>query len=94
MEVIDHGHGGLSLLPPKPGVCQICATSHLADSPHNQQSLFYQYRFFYAHGRWPTWADAIAHCDPNMRGNWRCELTKRGKWSEPDGVDPIPELEE
>lgn len=29
-------------------------------------------------GRWPTWADAMSHCSPEIKGFWRLELEKRG----------------
>ena len=70
--------GGLMLVPPAPDVCQECATPHDADLPHNRDSLSYQMRFHALHGRWPTWADALAHCDGAMRADWTAELTKLG----------------
>lgn len=45
---------GFTLLGPGPGKCPTCAGEHAADQPHNQQSLFYQYRFRGDRGRWPT----------------------------------------
>ncbi len=73
------GHlGAFKLLPTKPGVCQECAVNHAASEPHNAQSLTYQYRFFDQHGRWPTWADAMDHCDAATQALWRAELAKRG----------------
>lgn len=74
---------GLTLLPCKPGVCQECAVDHPPEAPHNQQSLYYQYKFYGQHGRWPTWKDAIAHCDETTKGFWESELKRRGHWSEP-----------
>lgn len=75
---------------PVRGGCPACGTRHEDDQPHNQQSLAYQYGFWGRHGRWPTWADAIAHCTPEVRAYWKQELQKRGKWSEPpEGVAPI-----
>ena len=69
---------GLMLLPPEPGVCQECATDHQPEAPHNQQSLYYQYSFKAKHGRWPTWGDALAHCEESLRATWKTELKKRG----------------
>lgn len=80
----------MMLLPPKPGTCPICATEHDPEMPHNQQSIYYQYRFYGMRSRWPTWADALAHCTDAVRGMWEAELRKAGLWSEPaDGVEPI-----
>ena len=70
--------GGFTLLAAKPGTCPECATKHKPELPHNQQSLFYQYRFYGEHGRWPKWEDALAHCDDKMYGFWRQELGKKG----------------
>ena len=79
----------MMLLPPKPGTCPICATEHTPDMPHNQQSLYYQYRFYGVRGRWPTWADAIAHCGDEMKEHWKVALEKLGEWSEPGEGEPI-----
>jgi hypothetical protein len=74
-----HPHlGPWSLLPAKPGTCPECATDHPPELPHNQQSLTYQYHFYGKNGRWPTWADAMAHCTEEMRSRWTEELAKRG----------------
>lgn len=69
---------GLTLLPPAPDVCQECAVKHDPNEPHNQQSLFYQYHFYFQHGRWPTWTDAIVHCDEQIRQFWIKELATFG----------------
>lgn len=82
----------MQLLPPKEGTCPLCATAHEPYLPHNAQSLYYQYRFYAAHGRWPTWQDAVAHCDSEMRMVWEERLTTMGAWTAPpDGVAAIPE---
>ena len=70
--------GPFTLLPPKPDACQDCAVVHQAAAPHNKDSLYYQYSFYANHGRWPTWEDAIAHCDHETRTKWTEALTERG----------------
>ncbi len=80
-------NGGMMLLPPKPGVCQICATDHHPDFPHNQQSLYYQYYFYGKHGRWPTWEDAMAHCSDEMKAVWIEESKKHGVEVRTDATD-------
>jgi len=70
--------GPWGLVAPPPNVCQECAVDHPPEYPHNQQSLFYQYKFFNDHGRWPTWEDAMAHCSEEIKAFWRAELRKRG----------------
>jgi hypothetical protein len=79
----------MMLLPPKAGVCPICAVDHPPDQPHNQQSLYYQYRFYGVRGRWPTWADAMAHCAEEIRLHWERTLRDMMAWSEPENGDPI-----
>ena len=70
--------GEFSLLPPPLDYCQTCAVQHEPHEPHNQQSLFYHYVFFNEHGRWPTWADAMAHCTEEVQALWTAELANFG----------------
>lgn len=77
------------MLPPGPDVCPICAVAHPPDVPHDRETLYYQMRFNAAHGRWPTWADAIAHCTRKIQDLWKEELTLLGAWSEPAEGGPI-----
>jgi hypothetical protein len=51
---------------------------HEPEQPHNQQSLFYQYKFYNEHGRWPTWQDAMAHCTDEVKQIWREALKEHG----------------
>jgi len=64
-----------TMLPPAKGKCQVCAADHTPDMPHNRDSLYYQMAFKQAHGRWPTWADALAHCTPEVQKEWTVHLT-------------------
>lgn len=66
------------IMPPAPDVCQECAVKHDPRMPHNRDSLYYQYAFYAKEGRWPTWADAMAHCPDEVKEVWIDELTKRG----------------
>ena len=66
------------ILPPKPGTCQECAVDHAPAMPHNRDSLFYQMRFYQQHGRFPTWADAMAQCSDAVKACWKSELAKKG----------------
>lgn len=68
----------MRLLPPRPGVCQECAVDHQPGAPHDAQSLYYQIAFKLAHGREPTWADALAHVDDATHAAWRAVLAQRG----------------
>lgn len=68
----------MMLMPCKPGVCQECCADHKPTEPHNRDSLFYQVAFHNEHGRYPTWKDAMAHCDEETQEAWRWALEKRG----------------
>lgn len=81
---------GFGILPPKPGLCAVCAVDHDPRVPHNAQSLYYQYQFKAEFDRWPTWADAIADTSPEMQAKWKETLTEMGHWSQPEG-EPIPQ---
>ena len=79
--------GGFSLVKTvPPGACPECAVHHETAQPHNAQSLFYQYKFREAHGRWPTWRDAMSHCTPEVQAAWCAALAERGVV-----VPPTPE---
>lgn len=66
------------LMPAPAGTCPECAKPHDPAIPHDQQSLHYQYRFYGAHLRWPTWADAMAHCDDATKAAWTAALAEHG----------------
>lgn len=84
--------GTMQLLPAAPGTCPLCAHPHGPTYPHNCQSIFYQMRFNMAHGRGATWADAVAHCQPDMVALWKKALTEKGHWTEPPpGNKPVAE---
>jgi len=70
---------GLQFLPPKLGLCQICATDHKPENPHNKDSLYYQMTFRNEHGRSPTWEDAMSHCSEKVKSLWCEELKKLGE---------------
>jgi len=75
----------LTLLPPKPDVCQKCAVDHPPEYPHNQQSMYWHVWFKKEYGRAPTWSDAMEHCDPVMKGLWIEALAKRNIVITPTG---------
>jgi len=85
---VDHS---VHLLPPPSDACQECAVDHRPDEPHNKDSMFYQMAFRKEHGRWPTWADAIAHCSDDAKVAIKEMLEKEGLWSEP--IDGLSEEE-
>jgi hypothetical protein len=76
-EVVEEKANAFTMLPPASDVCQICAVDHAWNQPHNQQSLYYQYRFYGEHGRWPTWTDAMSHCAPEVQDAWRRDLVEK-----------------
>ena len=71
-------HGMMMLGKTPEGTCPECAVAHDPALPHNQQSMAYQYHFYDQHGRWPTWADAMAHCSEEMKEQWKAGLKERG----------------
>jgi len=93
-KVIEQRAVPFNILPPAKGTCEVCAVKHDVLLPHNAQSLYYQYAFYGAVGRWPTWADAAAHCDDAMAERWRKTLEGMGhKWTRPpDGFLPVRDL--
>jgi hypothetical protein len=72
-----------TLLPTAPGVCSQCGVDHEPEQPHDAASLRYQYAFYAEHDRWPTWADALAHCAPDVRAAWAERLREHGIEVEP-----------
>ncbi|HHY71542.1 MAG TPA: hypothetical protein GX519_07870 [Thermoanaerobacterales bacterium] len=61
-----------------PGTCPECAEIHDPEQPHNKASLVYQYKFYNKHGRFPTWADAMAHCSDETKNQWVEALKEYG----------------
>lgn len=61
------------------GECSQCARVHPPEQPHDNQSLAYQYSFYAEHDRWPTWGDAMAHCDPEVQQFWTEHLRQLGQ---------------
>ena len=61
-----------------PGTCPWCAVAHDPTQPHNQQSLTWRYTYYDQHGRFPTWADAMAHCVPEVKAYWTEALKEHG----------------
>jgi hypothetical protein len=94
-EVISEQQNAMTLLPPSPDVCQMCAVDHPHDQPHNQQSMHWQYWFFARHRRWPMWTDAMAHCTEEVKRYWRKELvglmTVTGETVPEDLLEPKPQ---
>lgn len=71
-------HGLVLIGRTHPGTCPECAVKHEPHLPHNRDSLAYNYKFYDQHGRWPTWADAMAHCTPEVKAVWTEALEKAG----------------
>lgn len=70
MGYLNERHGMTILGRTPPGTCPMCAVKHDPRMPHNRDSLTYQYKFYDENGRWPTWADAMAHCAPEVKAYW------------------------
>ena len=70
--------GKMMLMPPKEGLCPICARAHEPELPHDATTLYYQTRFNMEHGRAATWTDAMEHCAPEVRIGWCIQLEMMG----------------
>lgn len=71
-------HGIMMLGRTPEGTCPMCAVKHDPRMPHNRDSLTYQYKFYDQHGRFPSWADAMEHCDPEVKEAWTQALEAKG----------------
>ena len=70
---------GMTLFGKMPdGACTECAVKHSPEQPHNRDSLAYQYKSNEELGRWPTWADAMAHCPEEVKKVWTQALREQG----------------
>lgn len=78
MGYLKDKHGMVMLGAVPKGTCTECAVKHDPEQPHNKDSLTYQYKFYDSHGRFPTWADAMAHCPDAVRRMWTQELKAHG----------------
>lgn len=81
---------GMTLLSPRPELCQCCATDHPEEAPHNQNSVHWHYWFYGQKGRWPTWHDAMAHCDDTTKERWTRVLSKYGVIVMPPTEPDVP----
>lgn len=78
MKVKKIPFSAVTILPPAPGTCQVCAVDHEPEMPHNRDSLYYQMKFYQENGRHPTWRDAMAHCTPEIKSHWMKALAEEG----------------
>ena len=69
---------GIKIVPPLPGSCRICAVKHDPKKPHDRNSLYYQNWFFKKNKRFPTWEDAMSHCDDKTKADFKMILARRG----------------
>lgn len=78
MGFLQEKHGIMMLGRAPEGTCPMCAVKHDPRMPHNRDSLTYQYKFYDQHGRFPSWADAMEHCDPEVKEAWTQALEAKG----------------
>ncbi len=82
-DVITHPFSAWTVLPAAHG-CPLCGRDHDLDTPHDANSLVYQYSFRSSEvkagrpARWPTWRDAMAHCHPGVQESWVVSLREHG----------------
>lgn len=70
--------GEVRITPLLPGSCPVCAARHRPEEPHDRDSLYYQNWFYKTHRRFPTWEDAMSHCDEKTRDEFKKMLARRG----------------
>ena len=68
----------MTLLPPPPDCCQVCAVNHAPDEPHNPQSLYWATKREMEGQPPPNWEEALAHVSDPMREAWVEALAERG----------------
>lgn len=68
----------MTLLPPAPDACQVCAVKHPPDQPHNPQSLYWATARTMEGKSQPTWELAMAHCTHAVQEQWATALAERG----------------
>lgn len=78
MGFLQEKHGIMMPGKTPEGTCPMCAVKHDPDMPHNRDSLTYQYKFYDEHGRFPTWADAMAHCPKEIKEIFTQALQEHG----------------
>ena len=77
----------ITVSAPGPGTCPVCATKHDPSDPHDIRSVYYATQFHRKNKRFPTWADAMAHCSELTKAVWMQKLTDQGVSPEELGVD-------
>jgi len=69
---------GIPFSKTKSDYCPVCGKRHEKEWPHYRNSLGYQYKFYDEHGRWPSWADAMAHCPEPVKNYCKDVLSVLG----------------
>lgn len=57
-------------------LCLICGMEHDPGEPHDARSIIYIKNFREAHGRMPTWSDALSHCTEEVKKSWRDSIRR------------------
>lgn len=72
--------GTFYVLPSASNCCQVCGQIHPDTEPHDPTALKYQMLFAANHpqGKSPTWEDAMAHCEEDVKTKWRRTLKTVG----------------
>lgn len=78
MKVVKKQFKSFMMMRPPPDYCQTCCWQHEPEMPHNRDTLYYQTKFKLNKKRWPTWADAMAHCSPDVQQKWTAALAEKG----------------
>ena len=83
--------GQVVILPPRAGACRMCGDVHEKWEPHNLYSIVYQHRFRKQNGRYPTWEDAVKHCDDRVKKKWEKKYGKSSMQKLPEAETTLPQ---
>jgi len=78
VEFIEIPASSMSILPPRPDVCQVCAAEHAPGEPHTPNSLYWQTRRNMEGLPLATWEDALVDCTEPVRESWITALELKG----------------
>lgn len=77
-KITNHGMSAWTLMPPAEGACEVCAVKHDPREPHNPESFYWHVKRNKEGKPPPTWADALAHVDEDLREAWVALLAEHG----------------
>ncbi len=89
IEIIEIPAGAMSMLPPAPDACQVCAANHAEGEPHTPNSLFWQTKRTMEGLPPATWEDALVDCTEPVRESWITALELKGGKIDREKLDKL-----